>query len=370
MRHIISAVVLMLLSSVGYAAIGTITEQVNAPPSIVRKSATLAASKGSGVEADDNVRTTAGKVGITFTDNTRVQINENSKLVIDSFVFDPNNKKGGKLAMKVAMGTVRYASGAVAHNNPDSVKLTTPTATIAVRGTDFTMTVDELGRSTVILLPSCPKGWIDLERDCKTGKIEVITDEGKVIMDKAFQATRVDSRESKPFKPTILNLSEDMINNLLILSPPKELRESEEDKQRRRSEMKGALDVDFLKETGLASAFEKEDKEMYQDKLSRNFLDQDLLANVLDIINAQLAAQLDLLGKTKSGLLPDYVPTSGVVAEVDDLQVTLCREGGGDTQCITTPKNQNTTVTQIQGPIEVKNRINSGGSTIINATQN
>ena len=370
MRRIISAVVLTLLSSVGYAAIGTITEQVNAPPSIVRKSATLAASKGSGVEADDNVRTTAGKVGITFTDNTRVQINENSKLVIDSFVFDPNNKKGGKLAMKVAMGTVRYASGAVAHNNPDSVKLTTPTATIAVRGTDFTMTVDELGRSTIILLPSCPRGWIDIERDCKTGKIEVITDEGKVIMDQAFQATRVDSRESKPFKPTILNLSEDMINNLLLLSPPKELRESEEDKQRRRSEMKGALDVDFLKETGLASAFEKEDKEMYQDKLSRNFLDQDLLANVLDIINAQLAAQLDLLGKTKSGLLPDYVPTSGVVAEVDDLQVTLCREGSGDTQCITTPKNQNTTVTQTQGPIEVKNRINSGGSTIINATQN
>jgi hypothetical protein len=359
-----------LLSSVGYAAIGTITEQVNAPPSIVRKSATLAASKGSGVEADDNVRTTAGKVGITFTDNTRVQINENSKLVIDSFVFDPNNKKGGKLAMKVAMGTVRYASGAVAHNNPDSVKLTTPTATIAVRGTDFTMTVDELGRSTVILLPSCPRGWTDMERDCKTGSIEVITDEGRVIMNQPFQATRVDSRESKPFKPTILNLSEDMINNLLILSPPKELRESEEDKQRRRLEMKGALDIDFLKETGLANAFEKEEKEMYQDKLSRNFLDQDLLANVLDIINAQLAAQLDLLGKTKSGLLPDYVPTSGVTVDVDDLQVTLCREGGGDTQCITTPKNQNTTVTQTQGPIEIKNRINSGGSTIINATQN
>jgi hypothetical protein len=361
----------MLLYSVGYAAIGTITEQVNAPPSIVRKSATLAAGKGSGVEADDNVRTTAGKVGITFTDNTRVQINENSKLVIDSFVFDPNAKKSaGKLAMNVAMGTVRYTSGKVAHNNPDSVRINSPTATIAVRGTDFTLTVDELGRSTIILLPACPKGWIDMERDCVTGKIEVITDEGKVIMDKAFQATRVDSRESKPFKPTILNLSEDMIDNLLILSPPKELRESEEDKQRRRIEMKGALDVDFLKETGLANAFEKQEKEMYQDKLSRNFLDQDLLANVLDIINAQLAAQLDLLGKTKSGLLPDYVPTSGVVVEVDDLQVTLCREGNGDTQCISTPKNQNTTVTQIQGPIEIKNRINSGGSTIINATQN
>jgi len=361
----------MLLYNVGYAAIGTITEQVNAPPSIVRKAAVLSAAKGSGVEADDNVRTTAGKVGITFTDNTRVQINENSKLVIDSFVFDPNAKKSaGKLAMNVALGTVRYTSGKVAHNNPDSVKIKSPTATVAVRGTDFTLTVDEIGRSTIILLPACPKGWIDLEKDCVTGKIEVITDEGKVIMDKAFQATRVDSRESKPFKPTIINLTEDQINNLLILSPPKELRESEEDRQRRRADMKGALDVDFLKETGLANAFEVQQKEMYQDKLSRNFLDQDFLANVLDIINAQLAAQLDLLGKTKTGLLPDYVPTSGVVAEVDDLQVTLCREGGGDTQCISVPKNQNTTITQTQGAIEIKNRVNSGGNTYINATQN
>ena len=369
--RLISAVALMLLYNVGYAAIGTITEQVNAPPSIVRKAAVLSAAKGSGVEADDNVRTTAGKVGITFTDNTRVQINENSKLVIDSFVFDPNAKKSaGKLAMNVALGTVRYTSGKVAHNNPDSVKIKSPTATVAVRGTDFTLTVDEIGRSTIILLPACPKGWIDLEKDCVTGKIEVITDEGKVIMDKAFQATRVDSRESKPFKPTIINLTEDQINNLLILSPPKELRESEEDRQRRRADMKGALDVDFLKETGLANAFEVQQKEMYQDKLSRNFLDQDFLANVLDIINAQLAAQLDLLGKTKTGLLPDYVPTSGVVAEVDDLQVTLCREGGGDTQCISVPKNQNTTITQTQGAIEIKNRVNSGGNTYINATQN
>jgi hypothetical protein len=94
------------------------------------------------------------------------------------------------------------------------------------------------------------------------------------------------------------------------------------------------------------------------------------LANVLDIINAQLAAQLDLLRKTKSGLLPDYVPTSGVVVEVDDNSVTLCREGNGDVQCITTPKNQNTTITQIQGPVEIKNRVNTGGNTIINATQN
>jgi hypothetical protein len=371
MEHNYWKLILVLLwPQIVFAAVGSITELSNAPPSIQRKGSSVMGAKGTGVEMADVVKTTAGKTGITFADDTRVQVNENSKLVIDDFVYDPNSKKGGKLAMNVALGTVRYASGAVAKNNPDSVKINTPTASIAVRGTDFTATVDELGRSTIILLPSCPKGWTDIERDCKTGKIEVSTDEGKVILTQAFQATRVDSRDQKPFKPVILNLEEDQINNILILSPPKELRESDEEKQKRRADAKGALDVDFLAENKLINVLEKDNAETYKNKLDRNFLDNDFLANILDQINAQLAAQLDLLGKTKSGLLPDYIPTSGVLVEVDDLQVTLCREGNGDTQCITTPKNQNTTVTQTQGPVEIKNRINTGGSTIINATQN
>ena len=345
-HHNWKLIVLLLFSVNCFAAIGTITEQSNAAPSIQRKSSTISGSKGTGVEMADTIKTTQGKVGITFEDHTKVDITENSKLVIDEFVYDPNSKKGGKLAVNIALGTARYASGQIAKNNPQAVAINTPTATVAVRGTDFTATVDELGRSTFILLPSCPKGWVDIEKDCITGKIEVITDEGKVILDKAFQATKVESKETKPFKPVTVNLTEDMINNLLVLSPPKELRESDSDKDKRKYDVKGALDVDFLAENKLVDVLEQEQKEMYQDKLSRNFLDQDLLANVLDIINAQLAAQLDLLGKTKSGLLPDYVPTSGVVVEVDDLQVTLCREGGGDTQCISVPKNQNTTITQ------------------------
>ena len=360
----------MLWPQLTLAAVGSITELQNAPANIQRKGSSLTGSKGIGVEMNDVVKTTQGKTGITFADDTRVQVSENSKLVIDDFVYDPNSKKGGKLAMKVALGTVRYASGAVAHNNPDNVKINTPSATIAVRGTDFTATVDELGRSTIILLPSCPKDYKDVILDCKTGKIEIVTDEGKVILDQPFQATRVDNRDSKPFKPVVLNLDESQISNILILSPPKELRETDEDKSKKKADAKGALDVDFLAENKLINVLEKQSAETYKSKLDRNFLDNDFLANILDIINAQLAAQLDLLGKTKSGLLPDYIPTSGVLVEVDDLQVTLCREGNGDVQCITTPKNQNSTITQIQGPVEIRNRINNGGNTIINATQN
>ena len=121
----------------------------------------------------DEIKTQAGKAGIQFSDNTQVKINENSKLVIDEFVYDPKNKDAGKLALNMASGTARYASGAIAKNNPSKVAINTPTASIAVRGTDFSMTVDELGQSTIILLPSCPTNYKNFDRDCKVGVIEI-----------------------------------------------------------------------------------------------------------------------------------------------------------------------------------------------------
>jgi hypothetical protein len=314
----------------------------------------------------DEVKTARGKAGITFQDNTQVQVNENSRLVIDDFVYDPK-KSTGKLALNMASGTVRYASGAIAKNDPSRVAINTPTATIAVRGTDFTATVDELGSSTIILLPSCPFGWRDIERDCKTGAIDVINDAGVVSLNKPFQATKVDTRGTLPTKPAIINLSIDAINNMLIIAPPKELKE---DKTTTRVQMKGALDVDFLKETGLTNALDAQQKDLYQDKLSTNLLNQDFLANILDIINAQLAAQLNLLNTQKGGLLPDYVATSGIIAEVDDTSVTLSRNDGSNTQSVTVPKNQNSTIYQIQGVLEFKNRVNTGGTTVITLKQN
>ena len=95
---------------------------------------------------NDTVNTTKGKVGITFTDNTRVEVNENSKLLIDDFVYDPKSKGAGKLAMKVALGTVRYASGAVAKENNKNVDIKTPTATVFEREfiTEFLTNCDRL----------------------------------------------------------------------------------------------------------------------------------------------------------------------------------------------------------------------------------
>lgn len=356
----------LLSSSVSIAAIGKVTEQVNTPPSIQRQSQTLTGSKGTGVEMNDAIKTQAGKVGITFEDDTRVQVNENSKLVIDDFVYDPKSK-AGKLGAKIALGTVRYASGQIAKNSPQNVALNTPTATIAVRGTDFTASVDELGQSTIILLPSCPtdrktRSVKDIELTCKTGEISVETDAGFVILNQPFQATKVTSRNAAPSKPVTLNLSEQAIDSLLISTPPEIAKTNKGDK----SEMKGPLDVDFLKAEGLANALDAQQKEFFQDRLSRNFLDSNFLASLFDImgnaLNEKLLAEVD-------SMLPDYKKSSGIVVTKDDPTVTLCRDTGADVQCVTTPMTQNSTLYQTQNNVEFKNRINAGGNTIITLIQ-
>jgi len=232
----------------------------------------------------DTVKTGNGKVGIEFIDETRVDVTEHSKLVIDEFVYDPNTKTGS-LSLKASLGTVRYASGQIAKNSKQNVKISTPTATIAVRGTDFAMTVNEIGGSTIVLLPSCNSNG-----QCYVGEIEVQTDAGFVIMNQAFQVTQVDTTESKPLKPILLDLDLDMINNLLIVSPPKKLDEAIEEQKLK--EVANALDLDFLKFDDLEIDLLETEEDEYTSALDIDFLDNDFLVDILDQLNKQLALQM------------------------------------------------------------------------------
>ena len=136
------------------ADIGKVTQQVG--NTIIERSTgdKLDSETGSSIVSYDTVRTGQGKTAIEFVDETRVDVTQNSKLVIDEFVYDPNTSKG-KLSLKASFGTIRYASGQIAKNSRQDIKITTPTATIGVRGTDFTITVDETGSSTISISSNC-----------------------------------------------------------------------------------------------------------------------------------------------------------------------------------------------------------------------
>jgi len=267
--------------------------------------AVIERNDGEDVKAEDDldifsyntVKTGKGKVAIGFIDDTRVDVTEHSKLIIDEFVYDPNTKTGS-LSLKAALGTIRYASGQIAKTSPTNVQIKTPTATIGVRGTDFTMTVDEIGSSTIILLPSC-----DTNGFCFVGEITVESDAGQVIMNTAFQATTVETISSPPLKPVILSLEENFITNLLIISQPREIAEAEQEAEFQKTAT--ALDVDLLAFDELDKSMEDYIKELDDEddvgQLDRDFLSQNFLGNILDQLNLQLALQLgDKLEKKKA----------------------------------------------------------------------
>ena len=215
------AILLWMVSTAAVADIGSVVD-LTGTAVIKRGKETIAVTKGTPVETNDKVETKNGVVNIKFKDDTSVKVTENSSLVIDDFVYDPKNASGGKLSLKATSGTVRYVSGNIAHNNPNSVKINTPTAAIAVRGTDFVMAVDETGKSMIMLMPTCElPQMVNLKGlTCGSGKIDVDSGTHIVRLDKPYQATIVETPSTPPSPPVVVNLTNTPIGNNLIIRPP------------------------------------------------------------------------------------------------------------------------------------------------------
>jgi hypothetical protein len=303
--------------------------------------------EGLNVFSYNTVKTGKGKVAIGFIDDTRVDVTEHSKLIIDEFVYDPNTKTGS-LSLKAALGTIRYASGQIAKTSPTNVQIKTPTATIGVRGTDFTMTVDEIGSSTIILLPSC-----DTNGFCFVGEITVESDAGQVIMNTAFQATVVDTISSQPLKPVILSLEEDFITNLLIFSPPREIEEAVQEAEYQKTAT--ALDVDLLAFDELDKSMEDYLEELDEDdigQLDRDFLSQNFLGNILDQLNLQLALQMAKTGLEKKKAKGDIVlgkdETTGITILDEDPEWYWHREAASGSVIELRLQQENSYIMNIQ----------------------
>ena len=250
MRRILLAL-LLTLTLPSFASIGSVSDTKGPACSIERNKNKLSGNKGASIESMDTYSTGNCISNITFKDDTKVKVTENSRLVIDDFVFDPKKSDAGKLALRVGMGTVRYASGQISKTNPQQAAIRTPTATIAVRGTDFTMTVDEAGQSLIVLVPSCKddkdiKQYELQENTCRVGSIDVVTDAGKVTLDQAFHGTFVTSANTLPTPPTVINTIESKINNTLLLLQPMEIQRALKERNKSKRDLELEEEENFL----------------------------------------------------------------------------------------------------------------------------
>ena len=284
------AVLLTVSTNMNAAAqIGGVFEQSGKPGSITRTSGEmLTALLDAGVQSYDNVETENGRLKIQFVDDTQISLTEHTIVEITEYIYDPN-PSNSKMALNFAQGTARFATGGLGLVPRENIQIQTPTATIGIRGTDFTTTVDELGRSLVILLPdeNCDDK-VKLEEGCRpSGSISVTNDGGTVILEQAYQAVMVSTFETPPTNPVILaDLNLNMIDNMFIVSKPEEIVEAEEEQQ---EQLKGDgglldftdLDVDFLEGQDLGDLAEKE---LEFTELDINFLEIDFLRDLLEVI--------------------------------------------------------------------------------------
>ena len=336
--NLLVAVLLIAIGNV-YAAdesIGGIIEQSGKAGNIFRLSGEeLTATLETDIVSFDEVETENGRLKIQFVDETQVSLTEHTYMEIDEYVYDPDPSKS-KMAMNFVQGTARFATGGLGLVPKENIVIQTPTATIGIRGTDFTTTVDELGRSLVILLPDANcDDKIKLEEGCRpSGSITVTNDGGTVTLEEAFQAVMVSTFEQAPTQPVVLvDLDLNQIDNMFIVSEPKEITVAKEEQIQ---ELKGdgglldfdGLDKDFLESEDLGKAA---DRELEFTELDINFLDVDFLRDLLEVMeeadalgSKEEATAGDRLVDRAFGLQPDN--QFNIVPDVDG-KVFFLRQG-------------------------------------------
>lgn len=83
-----------------------------------------------------------GTVGLLFEDDSRLSAGPNASLALDQFNFD-RATDDGNFDVALKKGTLSVISGRLTKKAPGAMKVTTPAAVLAVRGTEFSAKVEE-----------------------------------------------------------------------------------------------------------------------------------------------------------------------------------------------------------------------------------
>ena len=117
---------------------------------------------------NDILQTSANStLGVTFNDATTFNLTANAQITVDNYVYEDGGKQNAAL-FDVARGTVAFVAAAVAHSG--DMKISTPTATLGIRGTTGLVEVPEnaaAGSANNVAIKLYP------DPDGSVGRIEV-----------------------------------------------------------------------------------------------------------------------------------------------------------------------------------------------------
>ena len=361
---------IFLIGSVSAESIGGIIEQ-NGVASLVRSGGeeiTVSGTKIPGIELKDTAVTGNGRMLIEFLDEEELSIIEHTRIYIDEAYYDPDPSKS-KMAIRMVQGTARFTSGRGKRINKSNVQLSTPTAEIAILGTDFTTTIDEIGQSLIILLP-------DEKTGLSSGKIIISNAGGTVTLEEAYQASIISSYDRAPSSPVVLSgIDTNMISNIFIVSEPKEIKEVKQQEGIMAEKASGnILDVDFLEFNELEKDYLAYD-DLEFSELDIDYLDVDFLQDVLDVLQ-----ELDKGTALDRSVLKSGIDLQGTKVGFDvDTQYNSIVDKGADTVkffrdvdgviSISMLLSQSATIRTVSDQKESEIILGDGQGIIINITQ-
>ena len=114
---------------------------VTGSASVIRNDKTTPLKIKDDIYLNDVVQTAANSaLGITFIDATTFNLKASTKITIDNFVYEDGGKSNAAI-FDVAKGTAAFVAASVAKTG--DMKITTPTATLGIRGTTGLVEVPE-----------------------------------------------------------------------------------------------------------------------------------------------------------------------------------------------------------------------------------
>jgi hypothetical protein len=116
-------------------AIGAVS-RIQGESSGARNGVTEALDLDSSVFLDEVVSTgEAARLEVTFTDGTQLTLGERAEMTLDTFVFNP--AEGVGTVKFGVVGAFRFVSGQASKLASADITVTTPIATVGIRGTEF-----------------------------------------------------------------------------------------------------------------------------------------------------------------------------------------------------------------------------------------
>lgn len=159
-------------------------------------------TKGSEIAPGETIDTGAGRAQLRFTDGGMVSLAPQTQFRLETYGYDKDDPKKNSIVMNMLKGGLRTITGLIGKTNREGYKLQTATATVGIRGTEFSIT----GFPDGSILFHVSDGAIDVTN--QSGSSTINGGQSAIVNTQTSTPAKTDE---KPFLPPVVSAAQTQI---------------------------------------------------------------------------------------------------------------------------------------------------------------